>query len=196
MNQPPCCDKNRFERNNSLPQRGRVGEGELSPTTEIKLFIPAPVPTPLLAAARTLRCTMTDAEQLLWSCLRRKQLGGYRFRRQHPIDRFVLDFYCSKTKLAVELDGGQHNTPDAHLQDQERTTFLGKQGIKVIRFWNNDVFSNTDGVLESIYLALQQLTPVPLPSPPPLGEGAQNIHHVNVTAAPFHGLNLDEETDV
>ena len=67
---------------------------------------------------------MTDAEQLVWYCLRRKQLGGFRFRRQHPIERFVLDFYCSEAKLAIELDGGQHNELDAKVRDKERTAFL------------------------------------------------------------------------
>ena len=83
-----------------------------------RLFIPTPVPLPLLKAARTLRGSMTDAEQLLWYCLRRRQLGGFRFRRQHPFEMFVLDFYCCETKLAIELDGGQHNEPEGMARDK------------------------------------------------------------------------------
>lgn len=136
--------------------------------SEKKLFIPTPVPAPLLEAARVLRKGMTDAEQLLWFCLRRKQLDGFRFRRQHPFERFVLDFYCCEAKLAVELDGGQHNEPDAQARDKERTAFLEHHGIEVIRFWNNEVFSNTEGVLQTIYDALLKRTAkTPLPGPPP-----------------------------
>src|ERR1035437_4269565 len=110
--------------------------------THPKLFIPTPVPSKLLQAARALRGTMTDAEQLVWYCLRRKQLGGFRFRRQHPIERFVLDFYCSEAKLAIELDGGQHNELDAKVRDKERTVFLAVCDIEVLRFWNNEVFTD------------------------------------------------------
>jgi very-short-patch-repair endonuclease len=134
-----------------------------------KLFIPAPVPAPLLAAARDLRKNMTDAEQLLWYCLRRKQLGGFRFRRQHPFDRYVLDFYCCKAKLAVELDGGQHNDPDTRERDDQRTVFLNNNGIRVVRFWNHEVFQNQEGVLQAIYDALRQAS-IPSSggkSPPP-----------------------------
>jgi very-short-patch-repair endonuclease len=134
-------------------------------TTEKKLFIPSPVPAPLLEAARSLRKNMTDAEQLIWKCLRRKQLGGFRFRRQHPIERFVLDFYCCEAKLAIELDGGQHNEPDVRLRDNERTAFLQHHGIRVIRFWNSEVLENPEGVLEKIYADLQ----APPSQPPPAG---------------------------
>jgi very-short-patch-repair endonuclease len=137
-------------------------------TEEKKLFIPTPVPAPLLEAARSLRKNMTDAEQLLWRCLRRKQLGGFRFRRQHPIDRFVLDFYCCEAKLAIELDGGQHNEPGARLRDHERTTILHRYGIRVVRFWNSEVLDNPEGVLQKIYSTLQH----PPPNLPPLGGGA------------------------
>jgi very-short-patch-repair endonuclease len=122
--------------------------------TPIKLFIPTPVPLQLLQTARALRCTMTDAEQLVWYCLRRKQLGGFRFRRQHPIERFVLDFYCSEAKLAIELDGGQHNEPDAKARDEERTDFLTAYEIEVLRFWNNEVFTDLEAMLQKIYEAL------------------------------------------
>lgn len=128
-----------------------------------KLFVPAPVPAPLLEAARSLRKNMTDAETLLWHCLRRKQLGGFRFRRQHPLDRYVLDFFCCEAKLAVELDGGQHNEPYTRARDDQRTAFLNNNGIQVVRFWNHEVFQNLEGVLQAIYDALRQ-GPIPDPS--------------------------------
>ena len=124
--------------------------------TAQKLFIPTPVPLPLLEAARALRGSMTDAEQLVWRCLRRKQLGGFRFRRQHPFDRFVLDFYCCEVKLAIELDGGQHNEPDAKARDRVRTDFLSCHGIQVLRFWNNEVFTSLEGVMQKIYDVLME----------------------------------------
>ena len=164
----------------SSPQRGEVGRGERGRTMDQStnmhltrnLFIPQPVPPTLLAAARSLRSSQTDAEQRLWSCLRRKQLGGFRFRRQHPLARYVLDFFCCEVRLAIELDGGQHTSESAHLYDHERTSFLQKRSITVMRFWNSEVFENLEGVLLVIYSAAQQKQ-LPLPSPPPLGEGAE-----------------------
>nr|WP_245395604.1 DUF559 domain-containing protein [Anthocerotibacter panamensis] len=131
---------------------------------------PEPVPESLLVAARKLRKNMTDAEQLLWSCLRGKQLEGYRFRRQHPIDRFVLDFYCPAVKLAIELDGSQHGSPEGKARDAERTAWLNAQGIRVIRFWNAQVFKNLEGVLQEIW---EEVKSPPLPNPPPAGEGVK-----------------------
>lgn len=134
-----------------------------------KLFIPSPVPESLLIAARALRSTMTDAEHLLWHFLRRKQLGGFRFRRQHPFERFVLDFYCCEVKLAIELDGGQHGNPDAQERDEERSELLACHGVYVIRFWNSEVFTDTEAVLQKIYDVLLERAghkqPPPWPSP-------------------------------
>jgi very-short-patch-repair endonuclease len=128
-----------------------------------KLFVPTPVPLPLLKAARALRGSMTDAEQLLWHCLRRKQLGGFRFRRQHPFEMFVLDFYRCEAKLAIELDGGQHSEPEGIERDRERTDFMNKHGMHVLRFWNNDVFKNLDGVLQRIYDVVMERVKMPPP---------------------------------
>ncbi|WP_275423383.1 endonuclease domain-containing protein [Geomonas subterranea] len=119
-------------------------------------FRPTPLPAELLQAARALRQHMTDAEQLLWYCLRRKQLSGFRFRRQHPIEKYVLDFYCPEARLAVELDGGQHNQTKNALRDRGRSDFLETQGVCVLRVWNHEVFANLEGVLERIYEVLQQ----------------------------------------
>jgi len=108
---------------------------------------------------------MTDAEQLLWYCLRRKQLGGFRFRRQHPFERFVLDYYCCEVKLGIELDGGQHNEPDAKARDGQRTEFLESHGIQVLRFWNNEVFTNLEGVLQKVYDMLVERSELNAPPP-------------------------------
>ncbi|WP_224984011.1 endonuclease domain-containing protein [Geomonas agri] len=123
---------------------------------EKSFFAPAPLPAELLQAAHALRQHMTDAEQLLWYCMRRKQLGGFRFRRQHPVEKYVLDFYCPEARLAVELDGGQHNETRHALRDRGRTNFLEAQGVFVLRVWNHEVFVNLEGVLERIYEVLMR----------------------------------------
>ena len=123
------------------------------------------LPEEMLAFARSLRLGQTNAENLLWLLLRRRSLG-FKFRRQHPVGRFILDFYCHEACLAVELDGGQHNEDGAALKDEHRSEYLSKMGIKVIRFWNHEVLTSTEAVLEKIY---QELTgragPHPCPSP-------------------------------
>ena len=99
---------------------------------------------------------MTDAERLLWQQLRHKQMNGHRFRRQHPIGKYIADFACLEQKLIIELDGGQHQ--DQRVYDQARSTFLQAQGWQVLRFWNNDVLNNIGGVVASIAQRLS-LTP-------------------------------------
>lgn len=111
--------------------------------------------------ARQLRRDQTDAEQTLWARLRDRQLCGAKFRRQHPIGPFVTDFCCPKRKLVVELDGGQHAEEIA--ADQKRSRFLEAQGYRVLRFWNNDVLSDTASVLERIAEVLGDPHPSPLP---------------------------------
>ena len=95
--------------------------------------------------ARRLRKNLTDAEQLLWRRLRRKQIAGHRFRRQAPIGPYVVDFVCHDRKIVIELDGGQH--ADQVEQDARRDKLLAEQGFRVLRFWNNEVFENLDGVV-------------------------------------------------
>jgi very-short-patch-repair endonuclease len=129
-----------------------LGEGRVGKGKKPKL------PEALLRAARELRRNATDAEKYLWSLLRNRQLAGYKFRRQHPLGRFVLDFYCHEAKLCVELDGGQHAETAQAEYDRERTAWLNQEGIRVIRFWNTDVLNNIEGVLQSILIALT--TPV------------------------------------
>ena len=107
----------------------------------------------LLSLARTLRRGQTNAERLLWRLLRRKRFCGLKFRRQHPIEPYVLDFYCHEERLGIELDGGQHAAPDTQRSDTERTAFLESKGITIIRFWNHEVLQDPVAVLERLYRA-------------------------------------------
>jgi len=99
---------------------------------------------------------MTDAEKMLWKHLRRKNLDGYRFRRQHPVDRYILDFYCPALKLAVELDGAQHYTKEGKARDNKRTAWLEAQGIRVVRFRNAEVVTNIESVLREIHEKMRE----------------------------------------
>jgi len=96
---------------------------------------------------------MTDAERLLWSRLRGRQVDGCKFRRQHPIGPYVVDFACIERSLVVELDGGQH--VDRESEDMARTRSLESDGYSVVRFWDNQVFEELDAVVEAIRLALE-----------------------------------------
>jgi very-short-patch-repair endonuclease len=107
--------------------------------------------------ARSLRGNMTDVERILWRAIRGQQLHGHRFRRQHPIGPYIADFACLDKKCVIELDGGQHQNQIAY--DEDRTLFLQKQGWQVIRFWNNDVLNNLEGVLSTVAAALTTLPP-------------------------------------
>ncbi len=100
--------------------------------------------------ARALRKNPTNAEKHLWRILRRQQLGGFRFRRQVPMGHFIVDFVCHAVKVIVEADGGGHNTPEQKAYDQERTDWLNHEGYCILRFWNNDIFCNSESVLETI----------------------------------------------
>ncbi len=103
---------------------------------------------PLLTAARELRQPQTPAEVKLWSRLRDRQLDGLKFRRQHPIDRFIIDFYCAEAKLCIEIDGDSH--ADQVDYDQARMAYLNERGYTVIRFTNREVFKQVDAVLQVI----------------------------------------------
>ncbi len=102
--------------------------------------------------ARTLRSEHTDAEILLWARLRGKEMYGYKFRRQQPIGPYIADFACMSEKLLIELDGGGHAERKDY--DSERDEFLRRNGYRVLRFWNTEVFENLHGVLEKISEAL------------------------------------------
>lgn len=107
----------------------------------------------LIEFARRLRQTATDAETLMWACLRDRRMNGRKFRRQHPIAPYVLDFYCTGLKLGIELDGGQHHREEGKKKDAIRSAFLDRQGIRLLRFTNHDVFTSTDSVLDRIWYA-------------------------------------------
>ena len=102
--------------------------------------------------SRDLRSNMTDAEQMLWQRLRRKQILGLQFYRQKPILNFIVDFYCSAVKLVIECDGAQHYTEDGRLADQFRDQALSDLGLVVLRFSNRQILTETDAVVEQIYL--------------------------------------------
>jgi very-short-patch-repair endonuclease len=93
---------------------------------------------------------MTDAEKRLWSKVRLKQLGGYRFQRQRIIGDYIVDFYCPVAKLIIEVDGSQHYSAEMAEADRIRDEYMRKQGLKVLRFTDTDVLKNTDGVVERI----------------------------------------------
>ena len=116
----------------------------------------------LRSRARDLRRTPTDSERLLWQRLRFWQVDGCKFRRQQPLGRYIVDFVCLQKRLIIELDGGQHAQQADY--DKERDGWLRDQGFVVLRFWNNDVLRNIDGVLERIAENLQS-TPYLIPSP-------------------------------
>ena len=143
--------------------RGAGGEGEIPP-----------IPPDILKHARSLRSKQTDAEQLLWGLVRDRRFAGKKFRRQHPIGRYILDFYCHECRLAVELDGGQHNDAETRSRDDRRSRFLREQGVRVVRFWNHDVLLQTDSVLESLWDEVHGDVGFSVPSPQtplPVGEG-------------------------
>jgi very-short-patch-repair endonuclease len=114
--------------------------------------------------SRTLRKEMTIAERLLWKALRNKQLNQYKFRRQHPYGKYILDFVCLEAKLVIEVDGGQHQ--ENTMYDQNRSMWLERQGFKVLRFWNNEVLNNLDAVMQVIWHELHlDIQPPSQPSP-------------------------------
>ena len=105
----------------------------------------------LLIFAKSMRNTATDAEHLLWQILRAKRFMNLKFRRQHVIKPYIVDFYCHELGLVIELDGSQHGTDDAIEYDAERTKFLEALGLTVVRYWNHDVLGLTDMVLEDLW---------------------------------------------
>jgi very-short-patch-repair endonuclease len=113
--------------------------------------------------ATALRREMTEAEKMIWERLRSRQTEGFRFRRQVPLGRFIADFVCHEAKLIVEVDGGQHDSSSE--QEARRTCFLESQGYRVLRFWNNEVLENPDGVQTVVAQDLRRCHPHPDPPP-------------------------------
>ncbi len=106
--------------------------------------------------ARKLRRETTEAEALLWKHIRDRNLVGIKFRRQHPIGRYIADFCCVEEKLIVELDGGQH--ADDSDQDEQRTQDIETYGYRIVRYWNSEVLNNIDSVLADIRMQAQDIT--------------------------------------
>ena len=115
--------------------------------------------------ARALRNNPTEAEKKLWAAIRNRQIGGYRFNRQVRVGPYVCDFVCRSERLVIEVDGGQHS---GRQSDTTRDAFLAAHGLRVLRFWNNDVLENIDGVVSAIEQSL------PHPLPPAGGEMTQS----------------------
>jgi very-short-patch-repair endonuclease len=116
-----------------------------------------------IARARLLRKKETWAEKLMWSWLRGRRFNGYKFRRQHPIGKYSLDFFCEEAELDIELDGGQHGFPDQIKHDAEREAFLKSRGIKTLRFWNSRLRRDAGSIRDAIFNELQERAPHPLP---------------------------------
>jgi len=100
--------------------------------------------------AKNLRKRETNAEQILWEKLKNKQLFGFKFRRQHPIEYYIVDFYCHKAKLVIEVDGSIHNIPEIKERDEGRTFEIEKYGITILRFTNEDIYNNINFVINEI----------------------------------------------
>jgi len=103
-----------------------------------------------------LRKKATEPERILWRHLRNRNFAGYKFRRQHPLDGYVLDFYCPSAKLAIELDGGGHNYRTGQIRDRTRSEFLARYGVVVLRFWNHQIRQELDSVLRAIWFAIEE----------------------------------------
>ncbi len=116
--------------------------------------------------ARNLRSNMTDAEQLLWSKLRRKQILGVQFYRQKPLANYIVDFYCAAANLVIELDGSQHFEPDHQASDAERDRILESLGLRVLRFDNRQVMQELDAVMRVVFEAVEKGILLIPPSPP------------------------------
>jgi very-short-patch-repair endonuclease len=126
--------------------------------------------------AKLLRKKATEPERILWRHSRNRNFAGYKFRRQHPFDHYVLDFYCPSVKLAVELDGGGHNYQAGQIRDRTRSEFLAQRKIVVLRFWNHQVRRELDSVLQAIWFALEQRQlNNPSPSSSPFGKGRGEV---------------------
>jgi adenine-specific DNA-methyltransferase len=124
--------------------------------------------------ARNLRKRESWGEGLIWSWLRDQRFSNYKFRRQHPMGPYFLDFFCNEAKLNIEVDGFQHGMPDHLRIDAERDSFLESKGIKVLRFWSSQLKKDKEMIRNAIWRTLQERTPHPLPNycrPGIVGEG-------------------------
>ena len=118
--------------------------------------------------SRQLRVNMTDAERCLWTKIRMKQLKGYQFYRQKPIGDYIVDFFCPRAKLVIEVDGSRHYSDETTEYDRIRGEYLTSLGLRVLRFTNNEVMKNIKGVIESI---IEEIPPGEIPLSPPFSKG-------------------------
>jgi very-short-patch-repair endonuclease len=151
----PVAQSCNTTKENPLPQAGGGLGWGLSVTAESKTRRTQPKS---LASARRLRRSLTDAERRLWHYLRQKQINGFHFRKQCPVGPYIADFACLSAKLIVEVDGGQHADSAT---DVARDAWFTAHGYRTLRFWNNDVLQNTDGVIMMITEALGQVESPP-----------------------------------
>jgi very-short-patch-repair endonuclease len=128
---------------------------------------------------------MTDVERDLWYQLRAKRFEGFKFKRQAPMKQYIADFVCFDKKLTIELDGGQHSAQIEY--DSKRDAFFTDQGFRVLRFWNNEVVENMEGVLITIQQALKN-APLPNPSPQPLSHKGRGALVADLTSPRGEGL--------
>ncbi len=199
---PPSGEKARVR---GRPRTPEAHETPLPPS-EIKVRGQHRTRTPEARAfARRLRAKSTAAEKRLWRLLRDRRFADFKFRRQYPCGIYFLDFYCTRAKLAVELDGGGHGFPDQRARDEERNRFLAEQGIQVLRFWNHQLRGELEAVRFEIWHALMERTgrkeaiagyllkPAPSPQPsPPMGERGSTPTRPGVSLSPIGGEGQGE----
>ena len=141
--------------------------------------------------SRNLRSNMTDAEQLLWSKLRRKQILGVQFYRQKPVAGFIVDFYCAAVNLVIELDGSQHAEPEQHIKDKERDHKLKTLGLDVLRFNNHQVLTELAAVMDVVFDVVEKKIP---PNPPFSKGGIKTaIIDTNMQSIPENSANVAKE---
>jgi len=124
--------------------------------------------------ARNLRQRESWGERLMWAWLRDRRFTGYKFRRQHPLGPYILDFFCNGAKLDVEVDGFQHGSPEKQVNDVTRDAFLENRGIKVLRFWSSHLRQNKQVIRDKIWQTLQERAPQPVPGYCASGKVASN----------------------
>jgi lipoate-protein ligase B/very-short-patch-repair endonuclease len=192
----------------SLSRSAREGWGEGGAKESHRRIHPAKhLPEDLKRLAREMRANETDAEDRIWYFLRNRQLNDVKFRRQHPIGRYILDFYADELKLVVELDGGQH--ADRIERDEARTRWLNARGIEVLRVWNNEVFTNLEGVLDKIFFRVDAIRqslisespPSPQPSPALWGREPAEAKIASLglkirNGCSYHGVALNVNMDL
>ena len=145
------------------------------------------------AFAEHLLNNMTWPEKILWSRLRHKQLGGYYFQRQEPVRGYIVDFWCEKAKIAVELDGSVHNTPEQREADKIRDEFLQRNGVRVLRFLNSDVYKGMSAVLIRIWDACNEVAPITRKSVKPFFLKGREVPSRHAETLEMRGLSGFQE---